>query len=66
MINLFAQVISGRTFELWMCMMNSFETKHLPVEQDYVSLDELDVRVLLGLEGGGFAHFEIAPGEHLL
>ena len=43
--------------------MNSFETKHLPVERDYLAPDGSDVRVLLGLEGGAFAHFEIAPGE---
>ena len=43
--------------------MNSFERKELPVKRDYVAPDGSDVRALLGLEGGGLAHFEIAPGE---
>jgi mannose-6-phosphate isomerase-like protein (cupin superfamily) len=44
-------------------MMKSFESKKLPEERDYIAPDGSDVRALLGLEGGGLAHFEIAPGE---
>jgi mannose-6-phosphate isomerase-like protein (cupin superfamily) len=44
-------------------MMKSFERKELPAERDYIAPDGSDVRALLGLEGGGLAHFEIAPGE---
>jgi len=35
----------------------------LPVERTAVAPDGSDVRVLLGLAGGGMAHFELAPGE---
>jgi mannose-6-phosphate isomerase-like protein (cupin superfamily) len=40
-----------------------FTTKRLPVERDNVALDGSDVRVLLGLAGGGMAHFELGPGH---
>lgn len=40
-----------------------FETKRLPVEPDVVAPDGSDVRILLGLEGGGMAHFELCPGR---
>ena len=43
--------------------MATFETIHLPVERDVVAPDGSDVRVLLGLTGGGMAHFELGPGE---
>ncbi len=40
-----------------------FETKRLPVARDDVAPDGSDVRVLLGLERGGMAHFELGPGR---
>lgn len=43
--------------------MQKFETKRLPVERDAVAPDGSDVRVLLGLRGGGMAHFELPPGH---
>jgi mannose-6-phosphate isomerase-like protein (cupin superfamily) len=44
-------------------MMANFETKCLPTERDAVAPDGSDVRILLGLKGGGVAHFELGPGE---
>jgi mannose-6-phosphate isomerase-like protein (cupin superfamily) len=41
--------------------MSEFSTKRLPVGRDTVALDRSDVRILLGLAGGGMAHFELAP-----
>jgi mannose-6-phosphate isomerase-like protein (cupin superfamily) len=38
-----------------------FETKRLPVARDVVAPDKSDVRVLLGLDHGGLAHFELGP-----
>jgi mannose-6-phosphate isomerase-like protein (cupin superfamily) len=43
--------------------MSSFSTKRLPVQRTAVAPDGSDVRVLLELEGGGLAHFELPPGE---
>jgi mannose-6-phosphate isomerase-like protein (cupin superfamily) len=37
-------------------------TKVLPMTRDAVAPDGSDVRILLGLAGGGMAHFELAPG----
>jgi mannose-6-phosphate isomerase-like protein (cupin superfamily) len=42
--------------------MSEFSTKRLPVARDAVAPDRSDVRILLGLAGGGMAHFELAPG----
>ena len=42
--------------------MTDFDTKRLPVARDAIAPDGSDVRVLLGLKGGGLAHFELAPG----
>src|SRR6266581_4916578 len=42
--------------------MTNFDTKRLPVARDAIAPDGSDVRVLLGLKGGGLAHFELAPG----
>lgn len=42
--------------------MSTFETKELPRERDAVAPDGSDVRILLGLKGGGMAHFSLAPG----
>jgi len=43
--------------------MTDFDTKLLPAERDVVAPDGSDVRILLGLAGGGMAHFELAPGQ---
>ena len=43
--------------------MATFETKHLPVDRDVVAPDGAEVRILLGLKGGGMAHFALAPGQ---
>ena len=43
--------------------MHSFASMHMPVERTNVAPDGSDVRVLLGLAGGGMAHFELAAGE---
>jgi len=43
--------------------MASFDTKHLPAQRDDVAPDGSDVRLLLGVKGGGMAHFELAPGQ---
>jgi mannose-6-phosphate isomerase-like protein (cupin superfamily) len=43
--------------------MQKFETKRLPVEQDAVATDGSNVRVLLELQGGEMAHFELPPGQ---
>ena len=40
-----------------------FETRRLPGPRDAVAPDGSDVRVLLRLEGGSMAHFELAPGR---
>jgi mannose-6-phosphate isomerase-like protein (cupin superfamily) len=38
-----------------------FETKTLPTHRDAVAPDGSDVRILLRLQGGSMAHFEIEP-----
>ena len=43
--------------------MANFETKHLAMEREAVAPDGSDVRILLGLEGGGLAHFELGPNQ---
>jgi mannose-6-phosphate isomerase-like protein (cupin superfamily) len=43
--------------------MNPFDTTRLPAERTAVAPDGSEVRVLLGLEGGGMAHFELPPGR---
>ena len=43
--------------------MTEFDTKRLPAARDLVAPDGSDVRILLGLGGGGMAHFELAPGR---
>jgi amino-acid racemase len=40
-----------------------FQTKRLPRTRDVVAPDGSDVRVLLGVRGGGLAHFELAAGQ---
>lgn len=43
--------------------MSDFETKHLPMAPDAVAPDGSSVRILLGLKGGGMAHFELGPDQ---
>jgi mannose-6-phosphate isomerase-like protein (cupin superfamily) len=43
--------------------MPIFETKRLPAERDAVAPDGSDVRVLLRLDGGSMAHFELPAGQ---
>ncbi|MBF0277596.1 MAG: cupin domain-containing protein [SAR324 cluster bacterium] len=38
-------------------------TKRLPAAPDVTAPDGSDVRILLGLQGGGCAHFELACGK---
>lgn len=41
----------------------NFATKTLPLEHDHIAPDGFLVRSLLGLGGGGLAHFELPPGQ---
>jgi mannose-6-phosphate isomerase-like protein (cupin superfamily) len=41
----------------------AWQTKRLPAQRDTAASDGSDVRVLLGVAGGGMAHFELGPGE---
>jgi mannose-6-phosphate isomerase-like protein (cupin superfamily) len=41
----------------------AFQTKPLPTNRDAVAPDGSDVRVLLEVQGGGLAHFELAAGQ---
>ena len=43
--------------------MQRFETKRLPERPDVTAPDGSDVRILLGLKGGGMAHFGLAAGQ---
>lgn len=43
--------------------MDHFATMRLPAEPTVTAPDGSDVRVLLGLAGGGMAHFRLAPGQ---
>jgi mannose-6-phosphate isomerase-like protein (cupin superfamily) len=43
--------------------MANFETKQLPILRDVVAPDGSDVRILLGLKGGGMTHFQLGPGK---
>ena len=40
-----------------------FATRHLPPAPDAIAPDGSDVRILLGLQSGGMAHFELGPGK---
>ena len=40
-----------------------FDTKHLPPEPDEVAPDGSEVKVLLGVQGGLMAVYELAPGR---
>ena len=41
----------------------TFQTRSLPAAPDVVAPDGSDVRILLGLRGGGMAHFTLGPGQ---
>jgi mannose-6-phosphate isomerase-like protein (cupin superfamily) len=43
--------------------MARFQTSRIPVNRSTVAPDGSDVRILLDLERGGMAHFELAPGQ---
>ena len=43
--------------------MTNFDTKRLPVARNDAAPDGSDVRILLHLNDGGVAHFELAPGQ---
>ena len=43
--------------------MQPFETKQRPLARDAVAPDGSDVRILLRLDRGGMAHFQLAAGE---
>jgi mannose-6-phosphate isomerase-like protein (cupin superfamily) len=43
--------------------MTKFDTKRMPAARDDVAPDGSEVRILLGLAGGGMAHFELGPGQ---
>jgi mannose-6-phosphate isomerase-like protein (cupin superfamily) len=43
--------------------MERFDTKRLPALRDAIAPDGSDVRVLLQLNGGSLAHFELPAGE---
>ena len=43
--------------------MTLFDTKRLPAVRDAIAPDGSDVRVLLMLERGSMAHFELPPGQ---
>lgn len=42
--------------------MSGFETMRVPAERQAIATDGFEVRVLLGLNGGGMAQFELPPG----
>lgn len=43
--------------------MTPFDTHPLPIDPTVTAPDGSQVRVLLGLAGGGMAHFELAAGQ---
>jgi mannose-6-phosphate isomerase-like protein (cupin superfamily) len=43
--------------------MERFDTKRLPALRDAIAPDGSDVRVLLQVNGGSLAHFELPAGE---
>lgn len=43
--------------------MDAFQTKLLPQAADAIAPDGSEVRLLLGLRGGGMAHFRLAAGQ---
>ena len=43
--------------------MPDFSSLQLPVDLTALAPDGSEVRILLGLQGGGMAHFQFAPGQ---
>ncbi len=43
--------------------MVDYALKRLPTDPDAIAPDGFEVRILLGLAGGGMAHFELGPGR---
>lgn len=43
--------------------MTAFNTRRRSKEPDVIAPDGSNVRILLELQGGGMAHFELPPGE---
>jgi mannose-6-phosphate isomerase-like protein (cupin superfamily) len=43
--------------------MTDFSTKRLPAKRDAIAPDGSDVRILLKLDRGSLAHFQLGPGE---
>lgn len=43
--------------------VSEFGTRQISAIPDVTAPDGSDVRILLGLSGGGMAHFQLAPGE---
>lgn len=43
--------------------MSDFAIKNLPSDRDAIAPDGSSVRLLLGLSGGGMAHFELPPEQ---
>ena len=43
--------------------MNAFQTLPLPAEPSVVAPDGSNVRILLGVQAGGMAHFELPAGS---
>jgi mannose-6-phosphate isomerase-like protein (cupin superfamily) len=43
--------------------MSDFSTQDLPVDHTVLAPDGSEVRVLLGLNSGGMAHFQLAAGQ---
>ncbi|MEM9568616.1 MAG: cupin domain-containing protein [Cyanobacteria bacterium P01_E01_bin.34] len=50
-----------RSSELKMAPL--FDTRSLPEQPDAVAPDGSNVRILLALQGGSMAHFELPPGD---
>jgi mannose-6-phosphate isomerase-like protein (cupin superfamily) len=44
-------------------LMARFATTSLPAVRDAMAPDGSEVRLLLGLAGGGMAHFQLGPGQ---
>lgn len=42
---------------------SAFQTRYLPADPTVMAPDGSNVRVLLGLQGGGMAHFELPAGQ---
>jgi len=43
--------------------MSGLEAMRIAAEPDVTAPDGSEIRILLGLGGGGMAHFQLAPGE---